>query len=76
LSLKGNAKCHQGSKDSKEDTGCYLFASLRNILNDQGIDLSKELNFLNTVEVADGFHFYYNNDDDYTKLDEGEVYNI
>ncbi len=26
--------------------------------------------------MADGFHFYYNDDDELTKLAEGEVYNI
>ena len=32
------------------------------ILAEQGMNLEKPILFSNAVEVADGFHFYYNTD--------------
>jgi hypothetical protein len=64
-----------GGPDSKDDTGCYNFASIMDILESQGMKLDKPILFTNAVEVADGFHFYYNNEK-VDKLATAEVFNI
>ena len=38
--------------------------------------LEKPILFSNAVEVADGFHFYYNTDDSKLKLDIAEVFDV
>ena len=46
------------------------------ILESQGMNLSKPILFSNKVEVGDGFHFYYNNDADKEKLELAEIFDI
>ena len=64
-----------GGPGKEADTGCYNFASIMDILDSQGMDLSKPILFSNKVEVGDGFHFYYNKDKE-SKLATAETYNI
>jgi hypothetical protein len=51
-----------------------MFASFVDILTAQGLKDTKTT-FMNEVEVADGFHFYYNNDEG-KKMAAGEAFNI
>lgn len=64
----------QGGYNDANDTGCYMFASFVDILTAQGLK-DTTTTFMNDVEVADGFHFYYNNDAG-TKMAAGEAFNI
>lgn len=64
----------QGGYDNANDTGCYMFASFIDILSAQGFK-DTTTTFMNEVEVADGFHFYYNNDAG-PKLAAGEAFDI
>ena len=64
----------QGGYNNENDTGCYMFASFVDILSAQGLKNTKTT-FMNEVEVADGFHFYYNNDAE-TKMAAGEAFNV
>jgi len=58
-----------------EDTGCYNFASIIDILESQGMNLEKPMIFTNEVEVADGFHFHYNADKE-DKLEIAEIFDV
>ena len=59
-----------------EDTGCYNFASIIEILESQGMILEKKpIIFSNVVEVADGFHFYYNAEK-VDKLEIAEIFDV
>ena len=67
--------CKIGSRDDLNDTGCYKFASIMDILASQGMDLAKPILFSNLVEVLDGYHFYYNAATD-DKLANAEIFDI
>jgi hypothetical protein len=69
-----NPFCMQGGFDNANDTGCYMFASFIDILSAQGFK-DTTTTFMNEVEVADGFHFYYNNDAG-PKMAPGEAFDI
>jgi hypothetical protein len=51
-----------------------MFASFLDILTAQGFKDTTTI-FMNEVEVADGFHFYYNNDAE-VKMAPGEAFDI